>query len=278
MQPKSCLLLPPPDLANCIAAAIFRDTKGTDLTDADRLNYFPASPLHSLTFVLAGQLHISAGLHDIASLRACKPVAGTVVIPPPDEPIVSWSPGPVVALTIGFFPEAWRILGGGQDEDALPRLLNVPASRLSHPDEVEKQWATFCSELSSLWSERRASTAFANWPGSDKVADWSRHLLARLAIAGPGRSARAMERRLRRWTGQSRQSLGFYARIEELHRMRTTEPDAPLAALANDAKFSDQSHMGRAVKRATGFSPARLNRMIETDEPFWCYRLMGERF
>ena len=42
--------------------------------------------------------------------------------------------------------------------------------------------------------------------------------------------------------------------------------------------FADQSHMGRAVRRATGFSPARLNRMIESEESFWCYRLLGQRF
>ena len=48
--------------------------------------------------------------------------------------------------------------------------------------------------------------------------------------------------------------------------------------LAGDAGYSDQSHMGRAVRRATGFSPARLNRMIESEESFWCYRLLGQRF
>jgi hypothetical protein len=36
--------------------------------------------------------------------------------------------------------------------------------------------------------------------------------------------------------------------------------------------------MGRAVKRATGFSPGQINRLIATEEPFWCYRLLGERF
>ena len=55
-------------------------------------------------------------------------------------------------------------------------------------------------------------------------------------------------------------------------------PDANPAQIALDAHFSDQSHMGRAVKRATGFSPAHLNTLTETNEAFWCYRLLGERF
>ena len=54
--------------------------------------------------------------------------------------------------------------------------------------------------------------------------------------------------------------------------------DTDLASLATDAGYSDQSHMGRAVRGATGFSPAQLNRHIETEEAFWCYRLIGERF
>jgi AraC-like DNA-binding protein len=53
---------------------------------------------------------------------------------------------------------------------------------------------------------------------------------------------------------------------------------ASAAGLTTEAAFSDQSHMGRAVRRATGFSPAHLNRVIATEEAFWCYRLLGERF
>jgi AraC-like DNA-binding protein len=89
---------------------------------------------------------------------------------------------------------------------------------------------------------------------------------------------RAAERRLRRWTGQNQQALSFYARFEELHRLSLQNGDAPLAGLAQDAGFSDQSHMGRTVRRATGYSPARLNELIATEESFWCYRLLGERY
>jgi len=56
------------------------------------------------------------------------------------------------------------------------------------------------------------------------------------------------------------------------------EPTATPAELAAEAGFADQSHLGRALKRATGFSPVSLNRKIATEEPFWCYRLLGERF
>lgn len=89
---------------------------------------------------------------------------------------------------------------------------------------------------------------------------------------------RAIERRLKRWSSQSRQSLKFYSDIENLHMLSVNNADAKLAGLASDAGYSDQSHMGRAVQRATGFSPAHLNQLIKTQEAFWCYRLLGERF
>ncbi len=63
-----------------------------------------------------------------------------------------------------------------------------------------------------------------------------------------------------------------------LRHVAQNSAGGPLSEIAIDAGYADQSHMGRAVRRATGFSPARLNRAIENEEAFWCYRLFGERF
>ena len=87
-----------------------------------------------------------------------------------------------------------------------------------------------------------------------------------------------MERRLKRWTGHSRQALEFFAQVDQLHGLAHHAKNLTAAEIAHDGAYSDQAHMGRAVKRATGFSPVRLNRLIETEEAFWCYRLLGERF
>ena len=61
----------------------------------------------------------------------------------------------------------------------------------------------------------------------------------------------------------------------ELH---AADPSTPPVDLAVEAGFADQSHMGRDLKRATGFSPVQLNQRILQNEAFWCYRLLGERF
>ena len=283
MPPKSSLLLSPPNLASCMAAAILRDTRGAALNARDRQNYFPASPLPAVTCVLSGTLHMAQGICDLETLRGTQPMPAVSVTPPQDAPIVSWSPGPVVAVTIGFFPDAWVSLGGAPESAALPDCLKDALPLLKDADTVESQWHAFCQKLAPFWTTaRRTGTRMtgklADWSGSHRVTDWTRHVLTRIALAAPGRSARTLERHIRRWTGQSRQSLDFYARIEDLHRLSVQAPGAPLAEMALDADFSDQSHMGRDLKRATGFSPARLNRLIETEEAFWCYRLMGERF
>lgn len=278
MSVTAALLYPPPELASCVSTAVVRDTRDVVLSETDRLNFFPASPLMAVTVVLSGDLRMSIDLCTLDALRAKPPVAVLSVTPPQTKPVVSWSPGPVYVMTIGFYPDAWVKLGGEVSSPNLPTSLARAVSILESASEAASAWARFCGALSPIWAERRAAGQAPPWMGSHRVADWARHMFARLALSGPGQSARSLERRLKRWTGQSRQMLEFYAQIEELYRLRRQAPQEPLAAIAADARFSDQSHMGRAVKRATGFSPARLNQLIETDEAFWCYRLIGEGF
>ena len=79
-------------------------------------------------------------------------------------------------------------------------------------------------------------------------------------------------------SGHTRRSLDFYSAFEKLHEISRRHSESSLADIAYASGYADQSHMGRVVRRATRFTPARLNRAIQTEEPFWCYRLLGERF
>ena len=97
-------------------------------------------------------------------------------------------------------------------------------------------------------------------------------------MSSAGQSLRSYERRLKRSSGHTQRALMFYANVENLHKVARENADQPLSDIALAAGYSDQSHMGRALRRATGFSPAQLNHAIETEEAFWCYRLLGERF
>ncbi|MCI4665605.1 MAG: helix-turn-helix domain-containing protein [Neomegalonema sp.] len=272
MGPTSALLSPPRDLFGCVFAAIVRDTRALELSDFDRFNFFPASPLTSVTFVAEGELRLAPIGCGVEAARTAPALQRLFTTPPQDAPTVSWSAGPVFAITVGVFPDAWLRLTSSFD---IARTLMRAFERC---DDIDTCWSRFCASASDAWRAARADAALPNWTGLPQLSDWSRALVARAALAGPGRSARAFERRLRRWSGQTRRSLAFFAAFEELHRLSVQAKRTSPAELALDAGYSDQSHMGRAVRRATGFSPARLNRLIETEEAFWCYRLLGERF
>ena len=272
MKPKSALLLPPTELSGGLFAAIHRDTRGLGMSDRDRFNFFPASPLVAVTYVAEGELRLvpqDGGLDDARSAPALPRLS---VMLPSQLPTVSWSPGTVRATTVGVYPDAWEGLSRRCDASTL--LL----SACEGCDDVGISWERFCTTLQPAWRATRQNSNLPNWTGAPPLAEWSRALITRAALAGPGRSVRALERRLKRWSGQTRRSLDFFASFDRLHRLSAQAGETPLAVLALEAGYSDQSHMGRALRRATGFSPAELNRRIDTEEAFWCYRLLGESF
>jgi AraC-like DNA-binding protein len=87
-----------------------------------------------------------------------------------------------------------------------------------------------------------------------------------------------LQRRVRDWTGQSYRDLQLFIRAEEafLRHLEARDSRSPdLAAVAADAGFADQSHMGREIRRVTGLSPVRLGERLQKDEAFWYYRLMA---
>lgn len=177
----------------------------------------------------------------------------------------------MLAISVGIFPDAWVKLAECNAPDLLLRAFE-------NDGDVRASWSHFCLALSAVWRAARKEATSPIWTGGPWLSDWSRTLVTRAALAGLGRSLRALERCVKRWTGQTRGLLAFHAAFDELHRLSTKASGRPLADVAIEAGYSDQSHMGRAVRRATGFSPARLNRLIQTEEAFWSYRLLGERF
>ena len=220
---------------------------------------------------------MSREICDLATSRTKDVMLKVSVTPPQALPTQSWSDGPILVLTIGFYTDAWAQPGGDIGADMLPDHLKKAASQVLEADQIEPVWETLCNSLSPIWTKARAANQTSQWVGSHKIADWTRHLLVRVALSNVGQSARSFERRMKRWTGQSQQALNGYAQMENLLVLWAKEPGIGLASIATDAQFSDQSHIGRAVGKVTGFPPGRLNLLIETDERFWCYRLLGDK-
>lgn len=263
----SKLFVAPASLASCMFAVIYRDTRGADLSAHDRTNYFPASPLVSVTKVLSGALHIETN-------EGPRKAAPLFAMGPQQSPTVSWSPDAVTALTVGFYHDAWIKLGGNERYDSVPEHITGALSAFAEELNPESAWDLFCARLVKPWAAQRSEAQ----GGHSGISDWVQYALAKAALSGPGQSLRSVERRLKRSSGQSKRALEFYTSVEHLHRVALENSGASLAEIAYDAGFADQSHMGRVLRRATGFSPARLNHAIKTEEPFWCYRLLGERF
>ncbi len=268
------LFLSPQHLSGCLFAAVHRDTRGADLPPADRLNHFPASVLAAVSLISEGELIVlpqGRDWPDAANLPALPRLTATG---PTDVPTTSWALGGVKATTFAFYPDAWRQLGGSEDYSGIPDCIVNAIDCYEAAENSHKGWIAFCDHLAPTWAKSRA----ASWPGATGISDWTRSLTARAALSTRGRSLRAFERRLKRLSGHSRRTLAFHAAFENLHQISRSHAGEPLAEIAAEAGYADQSHMGRAVRRATGFSPAYLNRAIESEEAFWCYRLLGERF
>ncbi|MFZ1679465.1 MAG: helix-turn-helix domain-containing protein [Rhizobiaceae bacterium] len=272
--PVSRLFLPPRALAACVFAAIYRDTRGANLTESDRVNHFPASPLVSVTRVIQGNLTILPD-HPAAQGRMQASAGGPpLIMGPRDDPVSSISPGEVVALTVGFYPDSWQLLGGTIGSENAPRCIVEGLMHFGKTHDPERDWQHFCTAIQAEWEGMRSP----EWTVKARLLDWAKAATARAALSGTGRSLRSIERRLKRSSGHTRRTLDFYAAFETLHRVAHQNPKSALADIALASGYSDQSHMGRAVRSATGFTPSRLNRAIRLEEPFWCYRLLGERF
>jgi AraC-like DNA-binding protein len=281
------LLLPNPPLAGCVFAAVVRDTRDRHLTEAQRVNRFPASPLCSISWFIEGCSYLGEPGREPGLARQ-EPLPEVMFSGPQTRPLVSWNPGPVLAITLTFYPEAWAALSGVQVgafvDQNVPieavvsgKLLGLCREVLGSSGTCVERIRRLEARLERIWRESR--------PPGHKVMhwleDWSFALAARAATSGVGTSVRQIERRIKAWAGQSHRALGIHGRIERLFAKAMAARaigGSDLAKLAAESGYADQSHMGRDVRRITGVTPSKLGELIENDETFWCYRLLGERF
>jgi AraC-like DNA-binding protein len=279
---RAWLLHPRANLASLIFGAFVRDTRRARLRPEERYSFFPASTLCTVNWIFEGELR----LVDLAGRPTSEPFPRLALCGAFAHPIVSWSPGPIYAMSIGFYPDAWRDLTGASASDVVEQIVPlervVGAETLALFDaafggaaESEEAWARLQDEIEPLWRRTRPHDGRPPY----WVRDWTRSLAARAALSDFGRSARQIQRRVKAWTGHSQLELDLHARIEALFALTYERgPGGDLAEIAADMGYADQSHMGREVKRITGFSPAKIRELVRTDERFWCYRLLAERF
>lgn len=283
MPPAARLHLPRPALGNCVHLAVERDTRGVPLTDAQRFNHYPATPLPMISWIFEGELHMVTEPVEASEPPSLAPALPRVVLSGPRRrPSASWSPGPVHALSVGFYPDALsRLLG--IDRAPLPdQILPLEAlvsgtlrdQLVGMADAGDRQpYHRLEAVLQPLWQGAQGGMALPTMRG------WVQSMAVRAAFSKPGASLRQAQRRFRDWTGQSHRELQLYVRTERAMAHATAQAHRAardLAAVAAEAGFADQSHLGREVRKVTGLSPARLGDLMKTEESFWFYRLLSE--
>lgn len=258
-----------------------RDTRSVLLTDAQRFNHYPATPLCSISWWFSGTVEmLEAGAPaTLDALRTPVP-ARTAFVGPHTRPTVSWSAGPSHGMMLLLLPDALRMLTGIDPGQWLNRVVAVDAV-------LPPAWCALCAHVAAAPDDAarvRLIESFVNplWQSvrpdgvmsAHRYGDWVQGLALRAATSRTGRSLRQIERRIRNWTGQPLRELRGFGRAEHafFDAMADT-PRAGWASVADEAGYSDQSHLCRATRRMTGFAPEELRRRIASDEGFWPYRV-----
>lgn len=271
-------MMPMASLSGCVFLYIVRDTRSVILSDFERINRFPASPLCAVTWVIEGKTMLVPSEYALSAISFSGPQS---------RPILSYNPSSVYAVTVGFYPEALQLLSGidlSKFQDiTVPletvfsgELLDIFQDAFMNTFSFESK-LIFERKLTDLWRDKRIEESKV----PHMLQDWFRNLVMRAAMSGTGKGLRQTQRRLKHMTGQSQRDLSSYVRMEKLFSVwvkNRTDDKSTMAGMASDVGFSDQSHMGRDVKRIVGMSPSTINKLIDTDESFWFYRLMGERY
>lgn len=277
------LRLAPPALQGALVALVGRDTNKLDLSSAQRLTHFPASPLVAISWFHG----FDAGMVKRGKDGACwQPFGAQIVISGSHScPTVSWAPTTGRGYMACFSADAAQALFDLDLAAIQDRFIPVDQA-------LTDQWAPMWHELlgsddANLLNvlERHLARRWQSLQGRDSaqpsLRQLGRHWVDRLAWQAQQwqrvHSPRHVERRIKSFSGRSLREWKSLVKTEGLFFAARDRYEAgqpfDWAALAQEEGFVDQAHMIRASKRITGFSPTEFaNRFIE-DESFWMYRL-----
>lgn len=276
--PHARLLRPTRQTAGHIHLGIERDTRGVVLTSEQRLNFYPASPLAVLSWVFQGELHSVRIPADGTPPELSGQLSSLLFTGPSRTPSISWSPGPVHAISIGVYPDALTRLFGIQASDlrdvVLPMDQVLPASAYQILKQVNSEAGKLFEQI-EVAIQRCAQNASAS-AGATTLNHWLTELVRKVAATHAGAGLRQTQRQFKRWAGQSQRELQLYVKAERAFALVQQQESPVWSDVALQAGYSDQSHFGREVKRVSGFSPAQFAQRMQSDEAFWMYRLLGE--
>ncbi|AYN21387.1 helix-turn-helix domain-containing protein [Alcaligenes aquatilis] len=280
MSALSCARLHHPSrkTASIIHLGVERDTRALDLLPEQRLNFYPASPLVVLSWVFHGQLHMVQTPANGGAPVLSEALPSMLFAGPLRTPSISWSPGPVHAISIGLYPDAFKRVFGIEASDLMDLVLPMdqvlPAASCQTLGQVGTEDGPLFEQLEAA-IHRCAHGSLAT-DGAATLNHWLTAFGLRMAATRTGTGLRQMQRQFKRWAGQSQRELQLYVRAERAFALVQQQENPVWSDVALQAGYSDQSHFGREVKRISGFSPAQFAQRMKTDEAFWMYRLLGK--
>ncbi|MFG6448811.1 helix-turn-helix domain-containing protein [Roseateles sp. BYS180W] len=273
----SRLMVPSLTLGGCVQAYLWRDTARADgLTEAQRHTHFPATSYCGIAWTLQGQSW------QLGPEGQWQPLASRVYVAGPrTRPVRFVAEGGLRMFTAVFSPDALHALTG----ISLPELVDVHLTDAALPG---PEWAALnramlsandeahCQQLLEAFLVPRWRNHCAAQGLNFPYRDWAQNLALRAVASGRGESLRQLERRFKRWAGQSPRVLRQLLRGEQMFsdmRRAMTEGEVVWSAVAQDHGYADQAHLCRETRRITGFSPEQLRLGISHEEAFWAYRI-----
>jgi AraC-like DNA-binding protein len=278
-MPLTRLIAPRAALASCVRAILVRDTTGCALLPpGQRLNRFPAAPMCSIVWTVAGHVEAAAPGLSLADVRMPPALFGG----PRSYPLVSYNPGPVHSFIVMFYPAALHALTGISMDALLDQFrplgalfdadwLALSDAVLAAPDDAAR-FRLVEDFLAPRWQLARQS---GDQPAG-AVQDWVRRLGVQAASTGLASSARNIERRIKAWAGQPMRTLRRMRRAEQLfldERGAILQGTASWSDVAASGGYADQAHFCRETREITGLSPTELARAMKEDESYWIYRI-----
>ena len=239
----------------------------TRISDAQRINRFPASPLCSLSWWFEGRSEaLVAERPDTMptqhSLREAYP-GRWVLAGPQTRPTSSYCAGPTHAMMVMFMPDALQQLTGVDPGALTDRMVDAQSLLPPH-------WLALCETVQNLpdnaarlqhlenfleprWQACRPAQALP----TQRYGDWAAHLAQRAALSAPGRSLRQLERRIKRWAGLPLRELRGFGRASRRFstpsrpRRRRARSSGPMWQRAPGSRTSRTCAASRAASPAT---------------------------
>jgi AraC-like DNA-binding protein len=257
--------LPGPALGSTVRAFLWRETSDDP---ASQLNRFPAAPFCTITWCIAGRLHLGESAEG--------PLLDPVIVAGPfTRPILTFASGRLRAFTIVFFPDAFARLTGLSPAVLADHL--VPARSV-----LPAGWAAFLDDIAHAADDHARmqhaerfllARGDADHAGEATPRSWLQQLRHRLDTGAL--CERQVERRIKQQTGQSLRALRGAERFEAaVLNARSAAANGTLswASVATESGYADQPHICREFRKRSGKSPASLVGRAEADESDWIYR------